>query len=813
MLRKSFVEPGGIGWAGLSRWLRRDHMVRNALYLMLSAGLQAGLGMAFWIVTARLYPVADVGTATSLISASTLVAYVALVGMNSTFVRYLPTAPAPNALVTAGLLVVGVCAAVLAGGYVLLTPVLAPALSFVAGSPAPAVGFVLLTVACAVNLVTDAVFVAARKAGVNAVLDGGIGGATKIVSALVLAGSGAFGLYVAGTGGYVTAGLASLVLMVVSLRYRPAVSGLRAALRPLMHFSGANYLGNVLNFVPGLVVPPIVLNRLGAASAAYYFVAFQVATLLYSVSAAVEQSFLAEGSYAEEDERTLFRRSLRVVAVFCGVGCVALVLAGPLVLSVLGPAYREHGAGALVVLALAALPIGALHWLLTVLRLTGRLRAVVVSNAVYAIAVCLLAWVLAPHGLVALAAAWPAGSLLAAVTAGGSARGVLRAPRGARRCGRRARTRVLIVSSYAPPHVGGLEIVVAQQAQTLAAQGHDVTLVTSRCGVGEPRREAVDGYTVVRVPAWNALEERWGVPFPVWGPGALVRLARLAARADVVHVHDVFYVPSMMGVATARLCRRPLFLTQHVAVVEHTPLVRRVQELVYRTAGRLSWRSAAQITVYNPIVRSFLVGHGVPATRIHLRYNGIDVRRFSPADATDRRAMRRRHGLPDDRPVVLFVGRLVPKKGFDKLVAAADPAYHLVFAGSGRIPEPVPPGVTFLGPVDRGDLPGLYRAADAFAFPAVGEMLTLVMQEAMACGLPVVTTAEPAYEHYDLDPDGIAFVAPEPVELRRTLIALLADPERLARMSRYSRALAEERFDWQANVDRPGELEPAGGHR
>src|ERR1700691_3705206 len=94
--------------------------------------------------------------------------------------------------------------------------------------------------------------------------------------------------------------------------------------------------------------------------------------------------------------------------------------------------------------------------------------------------------------------------------------------------------RVLIVSAYADPHVGGVEVVVGQQARTLAALGHDVTVVTSRCGVGGATREQVGGYTVIRIPAWNGLEHRWGVPFPLWSPSAVWRLARLTGEADVV---------------------------------------------------------------------------------------------------------------------------------------------------------------------------------------------------------------------------------------------------------------------------------------
>jgi len=362
--------------------------------------------------------------------------------------------------------------------------------------------------------------------------------------------------------------------------------------------------------------------------------------------------------------------------------------------------------------------------------------------------------------------------------------------------------RVLIVSAYAAPHVGGVEVVVGQQAQTLAALGHDVTVVTSQCGAGAARRERVDGYTVIRVPAWNGLEERAGVPLPVWSPGAAWQLARLVRSADIVHVHDVYHPSSALAAVLAKLGGRPFFITQHVGLVEHDrAVVRLAQKLVYASLGRLLWRWAAAITVYNPIVESFIGGRGGPAQKIRLTYNGVDTSEFCPGDAEAAQATRRRYGLAPDKPVVLFAGRLVPKKGCQDLLQARGPEYEVVLAGPGRIPERVPAGVRFLGPVSRRELRDLYQASDIFAFPAVGEMLTLAMQEAMACGLPVVATADEAYRGYDLDPAGIALVSPEPQVLRSAFLAILGDPGRIAQMRAYSRRLAQERFDWRTNAE------------
>jgi O-antigen/teichoic acid export membrane protein len=427
------------GWRSQRRRLWTDHMVRNSLYLILSSGLQAALGFAFWIITARLFSPADVGKASSLISATTVIAYLALLGLNSTLVRHLPSAPDREELITAGLVLVAGSGAGIGLLYVLLIPAVAPRLAFVEQRPGLAIGFVLLTAAAAVNLLTDSVFVASRQARYSALTDGGVGGVTKVVSVAILAGTGAYGLFCASVGGFAAAALASLVLMAKALRWRPSLSRPAATLKPLLRFSGANYAGNVLNLLPILVVPLIVLDRLGASAAAYYFVAFQVATVLYSTVYAVEQTFLAEGSHADVNWRELLRRSRRVLMMLCLPACLALVVSARWVLLAFGTGYSRHAAASLILLAAAAAPIAANHWLWTVLRLSGRLRGLVLSSGVYAIAICGLAWLLAPHGLSALTAAWPLGALLATAVAAVAA-ALRQAPPRHRRTGRRNQT-------------------------------------------------------------------------------------------------------------------------------------------------------------------------------------------------------------------------------------------------------------------------------------------------------------------------------------------------------------------------------------
>jgi glycosyltransferase involved in cell wall biosynthesis len=93
------------------------------------------------------------------------------------------------------------------------------------------------------------------------------------------------------------------------------------------------------------------------------------------------------------------------------------------------------------------------------------------------------------------------------------------------------------------------------------------------------------------------------------------------------------------------------------------------------------------------------------------------------------------------------------------------------------------------------------RASDVFAFPAVGEGFPLVLQEAMASGLPALLAPDPTYDGV-INDDLCAFADPSPVAVRTGLAALIADPARRMTMGRAAREFAERHFDWDANIYR-----------
>jgi D-inositol-3-phosphate glycosyltransferase len=110
------------------------------------------------------------------------------------------------------------------------------------------------------------------------------------------------------------------------------------------------------------------------------------------------------------------------------------------------------------------------------------------------------------------------------------------------------------------------------------------------------------------------------------------------------------------------------------------------------------------------------------------------------------------------------------------------------------------PGVHHLGALPPEAVAMAYRACDVFALPSTAEGFPLTVQEAMASGLPVVTTDDPGYAPYGLDRDQVSLLPREIPVLAAELRALAGDPRRRARMGEYSRTYAEKAFAWDDHV-------------
>ncbi len=372
--------------------------------------------------------------------------------------------------------------------------------------------------------------------------------------------------------------------------------------------------------------------------------------------------------------------------------------------------------------------------------------------------------------------------------------------------------RLLTVSNFFDSHRGGLEIVAGRLARELAGRDFEVTWLAGDVTPPPPANAAVP-LQIRPVKCWNVTERRLGVPWPVLSPRAVRTLWRAVREADVVLLHDSLYMTSIVTSLAARTHRKPLVVIQHIGAIPYrNPLLRGLMAVANRAIARPVLRGADQVVFISQFVREFFARVAFRAPP-ELVFNGVDTQVFRPACGGEKAQARQALGLGGAGTVALFVGRFVEKKGVDHLhrAAAMRPDVTFAFAGWGVL-DPRHwnlPNVRVFSELSGRSLATLYQASDVFVLPSQGEGFPLVVQEALACGLPVICGAE----CLDADTEAAALLSGVDIEGRAAdLVAadLAGEIDRLSANvgadASHRHCFARRRYAWSASADRYAEI-------
>lgn len=356
--------------------------------------------------------------------------------------------------------------------------------------------------------------------------------------------------------------------------------------------------------------------------------------------------------------------------------------------------------------------------------------------------------------------------------------------------------KVLHLGKYFHPDPGGIESVVKDVVQGTVRAGCDVSVLCMG-HVDRMREEHYCGATVLRTPIWKILASQ-----PL-GWRYFQQFLRRSPEFDIVQIH----VPNMLAALALMMARVPgkVVVHWHADVVNHGflgKLMQPLERIMLRRADALVTTSQAYADG-SPLLREF-------RDKVHIVPIGItDPLAENAVEATGAQAL---SGLiPDDAPVILAVGRLVPYKGFEVLIDAARALprdCRVVIVGGGergdilarRIRERgVADRVILAGRLDDDALQALFRRAAIYCLPSVSraEAFGVVLLEAMARGIPVVATeiagsGVPWVNQHGIT--GLNVPVGDAAALASALTQLLADTQRRAQMSREARRRFEEEF-------------------
>ena len=351
--------------------------------------------------------------------------------------------------------------------------------------------------------------------------------------------------------------------------------------------------------------------------------------------------------------------------------------------------------------------------------------------------------------------------------------------------------------------VGGAEVLAARIARQLS--GHYRIVFACLDGLGALADDLQrDGFPV------HCLERGSGLDV---GCGRRLAQVLRQERVDLIHAHQ--YTPFFYAMVAGFFRRRPAVLfTEHGRW--HPDYPRRKRILFNRTMLR---RRDRVVGVGHSVAGALIDNEGIPARRVRVVYNGIDLQPFDRRSA-DQASIREEMGFGPQHQVLIQVARLDPLKDHLTAIRTLEqvlqrrPEVRLILVGEGperaRIEAEIERRglqafVRLLGL--RRDVARLLAAADAFLLTSISEGIPLTLIEAMAAGLPVVSTSVGGVpEVVEEGRTGLLAPAGDPLGLAEAVLALLEHPARARAMGEAGRLRATDSFSEQAMLGAYREL-------
>ena len=347
--------------------------------------------------------------------------------------------------------------------------------------------------------------------------------------------------------------------------------------------------------------------------------------------------------------------------------------------------------------------------------------------------------------------------------------------------------KILFISDVYFPRINGVSTSIETFRRNLRAQGHTVHLIAP-----DYLTPSADETDIMRVPSrYIPLDPEDRLMSYGWVMKHLDKLR--SEQYDIIHIQTPF-VAHYLGTKLSSLLGIPCVETYHTFFEEYlyhyVPLVpKRLMKFIAKRFSRHQGNSLDGMVVPSHPMLQILKGYGVTSYS-EVIPTGIEPASFIPGD---REAFRKNYNIPQDRPVLLFVGRVAHEKNISFLLKVLDhvrkdiPEVLFVIAGEGPARESLEneanmlglnENISFIGYLDRHtELNNCYRSADIFIFSSRTETQGLVLLEAMAQGVPVVSTAELGTRDVLQDGSGVWIAKEDLSDFSGKVIKMLKDSD------------------------------------
>ena len=373
----------------------------------------------------------------------------------------------------------------------------------------------------------------------------------------------------------------------------------------------------------------------------------------------------------------------------------------------------------------------------------------------------------------------------------------------------------LAVFNTQPPHLyfGGVERRIVETAKRLSNKVDTTVYSGTKAGFRKPT--SVNGVNIVPCFSTDAV-------FPVdnWFFNRTLAGAVDAIEADVYEAHTVSGY-GFLNALRERGIKKPFIQTVHGVLADEyvqsfqgisSTFRAKLANLIMWRLSKIERKSAKNATLIVTVSKysseKAVQFYDVDKAKIRIVPNAVDTQRFKPSEGCE--TIKRQIGI-DNKFCVLFVGRLIPRKGLLFLIEAARQVVKefsetmFVVVGNGPLKNTLRAylekinlsgNFVFLGDVNESVLPAVYNCADVFALPSIQEGQGIALLEAQATAKPVVAFDVGGVHEAMLDKETGLLVKPDSRKLADSILKLLANRSLREKMGSKGRAFVSDNFSW-----------------
>lgn len=385
-------------------------LIKNFSYIVLASISSSAFGFIFWILAAKFYSPDSVGIATALISSMTLLTLLSRLGLDNSIIRFMPENNQNEVFTTCNALVI-IFTLILGIIYILGIDIFTPKL-YLLKTPINSTIFLLFLVANAVASMTGVSFVALRKAEYYFIQNIFIGLRAFLILPLTFLGT--MGIFCSVGFSFIFATLISLFyLSKMDLHFKMHIN--KEFISKSFHFSAGNYIAGLFMTGPNLILPLMILNILGPEKAAYYYLDFSIASLLFMIPNATSTSLFVEGSYGQSMGESVLKSILLVYSILIPLVIVVYV-SGGWILNLIGNSYSAEGLELLYLLIITSFFIAITSTYSSIKRIQNDIKELIIINGIIFVILLLSSYILMNlYGIIGVGYSWFISNLIGSI--------------------------------------------------------------------------------------------------------------------------------------------------------------------------------------------------------------------------------------------------------------------------------------------------------------------------------------------------------------------------------------------------------------